>query len=391
MKKYRVSIDLKNLAAIFFVLISIAGCQDNSNSDIRADSPKIVGDFPLKEHWRKDFDSELKAMALGSGMLITGIIDDDGAVIQAFDIATGSSLWKNVLPGNSIDIKIMVVDKSVYVIYAPKLFAMDLNTGDLIFETDIRASSGDEIAAFTDNHIFVIQISEGVYAYDRYTGKLSWQILVGRGNVNVFPAVIATRQLVYIIHGEYLKAVNERDGSLVWQRQIGFHGPAGYAGYRDGILYYSTSNIHYSSNNKIQEEAGTQILALDLGTNSQLWENELGNQGECMATENDGIITITTETIAMSDLKSGEKVWEYYIPLEVYCPPVIMEGVIYLKDFFTNQVIAMKQENGALLGRLDFEDSGWFGYKIPTDNLLSSIEPFPVLAFYSKNSVYVFK
>ena len=128
----RLPCKLINLVVIFLFLITIAGCQKNSNSDIPADSAKIIGKFPLKEHWRKDFDRELNAMALGSGALVTGIVDDDGAVLQAFDMATGSSLWKHEIPGNSIGIDIMVVDKSVYVIYAPKLIAVDLNTGNII-------------------------------------------------------------------------------------------------------------------------------------------------------------------------------------------------------------------------------------------------------------------
>lgn len=371
---------LENVVVMFLFLVTIAGCQNNSNSDVSADSPKIIGNFPLKEHWRRDFDRELNAMALGSGTLVTGIVDDDSAEIQAFDIATGSSLWKHEFPGDSIGIKITIVDKLVYVLYAPKLIAVNLNTGNLFFVTDIGASIGDEIVAFTDKHIFVVQVSEGAFAYDRFTGKPSWQILVGRGNVDVFPDTI--NGLVYIVHGEHLRAINEQDGSLAWKIQIGLHGAVEY---HNGILYYSAS--------KAKGEAETQIHALDVGTRSQLWENELGNEVDCLTMENNGIIAITAETIAMMDTNSGENVWEYYLPLGVYCPPVTVDGVIYLKDGSSNQVIAMEQDNGNLnlLGRLDFEDSGGIGYKIPKDNLLNAINPFSVLVFYLKNSVYVYR
>jgi len=378
MKKRNESINLKIIFALFVLLISTAGCQNHSNSDVPVDLPKSIGDFPLKEHWRKDFDSELKAMALGSGALITGIVNDDGAVIQAFDITTGSSLWKSELSGNSTGINIMMVDKSVYVVFASKLAAIDLDTGDLIFETEIGASIIDEIAAFTDKHIFVVQVSEGVYAYDRSTGKPSWHILVGRGNVDVFPDT--AHQLVYIIHGEYLKAVNVRDGSLAWQKQIGFHGPVEYY---DGFIYYSNSDIKDGLENHLQ--------ALSLETKKAHWDFDLNGEIKCIKATSDSIIAITNQAIARLDRLSGEKIWGYYISPDVYCPPVIMGDVIYLKDGSSNQFIAMEQENGDLLGRLDFEDSGGFGYKISKDNLLSSIYPSPILVFYSKNSVYIYK
>jgi outer membrane protein assembly factor BamB len=380
MEKSRISKKLAILIAMFFILASTGSCRNNSDSQTPEESAQIVGDFPLKEYWKKDLKGELKAMALDSGMLITGIVDNDGAVIQAFDIATGSSLWKSDLPGDSIGINIMMVDKLVYIIFAPKLFAIDLDTGNIIFETDIGASIVDEIAAVSGEQVFVVQVSEGVFAYDRFTGKLSWQIFLGRGNVDVFSDT--THDLVYIVHGEYLKAVNEKDGNLAWQIQIGLHGVVGY---HDGILYYSTS--------KIKGKAETQIQALDLEAKSQLWENELGNEVDCISTENNGVIAIATETIVMVDPKSGEKTWEYYIPLGVYCPLAMLDGVIYLKDGSSNQVVAMQQENGnlILLGRLDFEDSGGIGYKTPRDNLLSSTYPFPLLVFYLNHSVYVYK
>jgi outer membrane protein assembly factor BamB len=379
MKKCTVLVKLDFLCLTILLLISIVGCKNNSNSNsTSSDLPKRIGDFPLELNWKKDLYGELEAMDLQSGVLVTGVVNDKEAVIQAFDITTGSRLWKREISGNGIGINIKIADKSVYVVFSPRLVAMDLMTGDLTFETDIQASDIDEIAGISKDHIFIFRVSEGVYAYNRLTGEMSWRTILGRGNVNVIPDV--THDLVYIIHGEYLDAVYEEDGSVAWQQEIGFHGQVGYY---EGLVYYS--------NNKAKDGLENHLQALSLSTKKQLWNSDLNEEIKCINTTSDNLIVITNQALVNFDRLSGEKIWGYYISQDVYCPPTILRDVVYIKDGFDNQISAYDRENGDLLGSLDFEDSTGIGYKIPKDNLITSVEPFPVLVFYLKNSVYVYK
>jgi outer membrane protein assembly factor BamB len=370
---------IKTGFVVLFVLIIGNGCRDNLESYTLMESPKVIGAFPLKERWKKDFDGDVKAMALGSDLLVAGIIEKDRAVIQAFDVSTGSSRWKSEIPGTGMGIDLTISENVVYAICASKLIALNLDSGEELFQTDIGASIVDEIVAVSDEHVFVVQISEGVYVYDKLTGNLSWQLSLGRGNVDVFWD--AERDLVYIVHGESVRAVNEQDGALAWESRIGPHGAVGY---QDEVLYYSASNV--------KDGAKTDVHAFRIDTKSELWKTELGRDVDCITMQDDGLIAVTTETIAMVDPKLGDKVWEYYIPLGVYCPPIFAGGVIYLKDGSNNQLIAMQQVDGrlSLLGNLDFEDPGGLGYQIPNDNLLYSNDPFPYLAFYLRNLLYVF-
>ncbi len=379
MKKHNLSTKIKILCTLCFLFISTVSCQNNSTSDVPLGTPVSIGDFPLKENWHRDFDNELQAMALGSGVLVTGLTDQNGAVIQAFDMTSGISLWKSNLHGkNNFFTNIVVVDKLVYVIYPPSVFAIDLDTGKLVFENDLGLLGTNEIKAFTDKHIFMVQVSEGVFALDRFTGKLSWQVLLGRGHVDVFSD--NTNKLVYIVHGKYIKAVNELDGSLVWQKDIGFHGPVEFY---DNFMYYP--------NSEIENTPETHLQAVNLNTNDILWDFELTREIQCAKVTSESIIAVTDRTIINLDRLSGEKVWEYYTSPYIYCPLIIIDKVIYLKDGYNNQFIAIAKENGNILGKLDFEDSNGIGYAIPGDNLLSSTYPFNMLAVYLKNSVYVYR
>lgn len=360
-------------------IISIVSCQNKSNSNNPIGAPESIGGFPLQASWHKDFDNELKAMDLDSGVLVTGITDHNGAVIQAFDITSGVSLWKSSLQGNNDSgINIAISDKLVYVIYSSSIFAIDLDTGKLVFGNDFSASSINGIKAFTDEHIFLVQVSEGVFAFDRFTGNLSWQVLLGRGSIDVFPD--SKNKLVYIVHGEYVKAVNETDGSLVWQKEIGLYGSVEFY---EGVIYFS--------NDKTNDSSEIYLQAINLNTNDVMWDFELQREFKCARATNDSIIAITNETIIKLDRLSGKKVWEYYTSPDIYCPIITMNEIIYLKDGTSNQFIAISQENGDKLGYLDFEDSSGLGYPIPEDNLLSTTYPFNVLALYLKNSVYVYK
>lgn len=370
---------IKILCGLCFFLISIVSCQNNSNSNVPIATPASIGNFPLKEYWHKDFDNEIEAIALGSGVLVTGHTDQNGAVIQAFDVTSGKSLWKSNLQGSkNAGINIVIVEKLVYVIYSPSIFAIDLDTGKLVFGNESDTSSIDGIKAFTNKHLFMVKISEGVFAFDRVTGKLSWRVLLGRGQVDVF--LNTTNKLVYIVYGKDVIAVNESDGSIAWQKEIGFLGSS--------EIY---NDVIYFSNSKTDNAPKTYLQAVSLNTNDVLWVYKLTTEIKCIKATSDSIIAVTNDTIIKFDRLSGEKAWAYYTSLNIYCPIIIMDKVIYLKDGGSNEFIAIAEENGDTLGRLDFEDSSGFGYTIPDDNLLSSTYPFNTLALYLKNSVHVYK
>lgn len=379
MKKLNLSKKIKIIFSICLAITSIISCQNKSISQDPISTPESVGNFPLKESWHKDFDNEIKAMALDSGVLVTGITDQNGAVIQAFDINSGVSLWKSNLQGNNnAGINIFIIDKLVYVTYSPSIFAIDLDTGKLVFENNFDAANIAEIKAFTDKYIFIVKISEGVFAFDRFTGLLSWQVLIGRGSIDVFTDT--KHKLVYIVHGEYIKAVNETDGSLVWQKAIDSYSSVEFY---DDFIYYSTE--------KTEDNSELHLKAIDLNVNDVIWDFKLTREIQCARATKDNIIAITEETIINLDRASGKKIWEYYTSPDIYCPIIIMNKVIYLKDGFSNQLIAISQENGSKLGSMDFEDSSWLGYATPEDNLLSSTYTFNTLALYLKNSIYVYK
>lgn len=379
MKKHNLSTKIKILCGLCFLLASTISCQNSSSFNVPIGTPASIGDFPLKENWHKDFDNEIKAMALGSGILVTGFTEQNGAVVQAFDTTSGTSLWKSNFQGsNNAGINIVIVEKLVYVIYSPSIFAIDLDTGKLVFKNYFDTSSIDEINAFTDKHLFMVKISEGVFAFDRFNGQLSWQVFLGRGRVDVFPD--ATNKLVYIVHGKYIMAVNESDGSLAWKKEIGFHG---------SVAFYD--NVVYYPNSETGNTPETHLQAISLNANDVLWDYKLTTEIKCIKAMSDSVIAITNDTIIKFDSLSGEKLWAYYTSANIYCPLIIMDKVIYLKDGDSNEFIAIAEENGDILGRLDFEDSGGIGYAIPDDNLLSSTYPFNTLALYLKNSIYVYK
>jgi outer membrane protein assembly factor BamB len=160
MKKHNLSTRIKILCGLCFLLVSTISCQNNSNLNVPIGTPASIGDFPLKEYWHKDFDNEIKAMALGSGILVTGLTEQNSAVVQAFDITSGASLWKSNLQGsNNAGISIVIIEKLIYVIYSPSIFAIDLDTGKLVFRKYFDTSSIDEIKAFTEKHLFMVKIS----------------------------------------------------------------------------------------------------------------------------------------------------------------------------------------------------------------------------------------
>lgn len=364
--------------SFYFILLSTTiSCLSNSTSATSINTQKAIGDFPLKINWWINLENKVKAMALNSNVLTTGIINNETFVVESFDLETGSSLWVHQFPGDEIG-NITTSNGVVYVISTPELIAMDIDNGNLIFENDIQGSSLDRIVLVSDKHIFIIRISQGVYVYDKFNGELSWQFPLGRGGINVFSD--NDYNLIYIVHGEDIWAVDEGDGTIVWQKQIGDYGAM--KSY-NGKLYFSSSRDQGNTYNYLQ--------SADLDTKEIEWEIKLDSEIECVEATSTSVFVITAQTVNKFDKLSGNKIWGYYISPDIYCPPVITDDVIYLKDGSANQIIAISQEDGNVLGRLDFEDSNWFGYEIPNDNLGFSGSPYSLLVFYVNNFVYVYK
>jgi outer membrane protein assembly factor BamB len=182
-----------------------------------------------------------------------------------------------------------------------KFYAIDWRTGRTIwsFKAKGNISSG---AALTRSTLYFSAYGGGVYALNRFNGKLRWKTTVrgARNNLVPFystPALGGGRLVVGGTDGS-VYALDARDGAQKWR----------YDG--DGYVYGSAAIWH---KRVLLGDFGGGFYALSLKSGRQLWKHSLGPIIGS-ATVMRGLVYISTLRPARTfafDARTGRQVWAF--------------------------------------------------------------------------------
>ena len=162
-------------------------------------------------------------------------------------------LWSKEV-GGQLGYSLIVGDK-VFVSDAG-LHAYDRETG-----AEIWSGAGGGELAYDHGHLFAKDEGAGVQSFDAKTGALQWSFEVQSSRPDIGgwgsgPAVAADG-IVYVPYGPDLAAVDERDGSLLWQAMVNWGG-AVFMPALSGYSVYAVTGCTYP-------------FAYDTETGANLW------------------------------------------------------------------------------------------------------------------------
>ncbi|HFD79628.1 MAG TPA: outer membrane protein assembly factor BamB [Gammaproteobacteria bacterium] len=147
--------------------------------------------------------------------------------IIALDAASGRQLWEAqvaVPHGRSelqrmvdIDANAVLRDGILYVVsYQGRLAAIDLQSGQLVWNRDMSAYAG---IAVDESQVYVSDADSVVWALDRATGASLWRQSKLRRRMLTGPAVVSAYVAVGDFEG-YLHLLSRFDGSIVGRRKV---------------------------------------------------------------------------------------------------------------------------------------------------------------------------
>lgn len=275
-----------------------------------------------EQAWSADGFGQLESTgAIAGDRIITAGFSN---LVQALDRLTGEVLWSfhtdYFAQGSPL-----IVDDRVYLATDHMMYALDLQTGTLVWKTPtgnegtymgspaydngvlyttggrlliaLEADSGKEIWRVTKDEMFLgLAVANGMvyvgnwdlnlYAFDQSTGKEKWKFPARAGGM-FWSAPAVDGDTVYAGNiDKYLYAIDAKTGELRWEFQTG-GGAVSEAAVADGVVYVSDSSHEFP-------RGARHLYALDAETGEQLWMFESVSTFLPAPALGDGTIYITS-------------------------------------------------------------------------------------------------
>jgi outer membrane protein assembly factor BamB len=302
--------------------------------------PVETGSFPLTEAWSFQTSNDIIAIAVSDNYVIIGTGGRNGDLYR-IDFNSRTEVWHQRLTGESQNMQLIISDQSVFVSYANSLFALEVTDGRLLWTVFDMNTLVDKLVTFSNSHIFVEKVSENITAYDRNSGSIDWTIPIGRGHVSLFYE--DDTDLVYKFQGSWIAAIDDETGVITREK---YYESIDYVVYENGKMYYS-----------IDDDAIRNILfAYDLERDTLLWEIPLDSAIKGIYPIMDSLVIVTAYSLAVVNYQVGEITWEIMVYPDFYSAPAILGSFIYIRNTTANELLAIRFEDGKVLGSLDF---GW--------------------------------
>jgi outer membrane protein assembly factor BamB len=303
-----------------------------------SNTPVASGEFPLAEAWSFQAPSNITALESSDGIVIIGTSKEHAGLL-AVDAELGTEIWHLELPGSGTVMQILVSDQMVFSTYANSIYAVEKDTGQLIWTGRGLNTFVDNIVGYSELHVYVEKVSESVVAYSKTSGEVKWSIPIGRGQVNIHYDVLS--KLAFLFQGTQIAVIVDETGILV--RDIQYESIDNVV-YDDGMIYYTSE----------EDQTRNTIFAFDLDADRLMWEIPLGNQIRGVYHVDDNLIVVTADTLGLVNPRLGMKIWEMAISPDHYGPPVIVDNVVFIRNSTGNEAIAFSLDTGERLGSLDF-------------------------------------
>jgi len=262
--------------------------------------------------WQTEVGSTwLMPPLLADGILYTG--SGDG-VLYALDAETGEQLWSKEGFGQLESTGAIAGDIIVTGGYSQVVKALDRKTGEEIwsFTTDHFVQGAPLIV---DDRVYIATDHE-VYALDLESGQLIWK--TATGSEGAFMGAPAFEDgVIYTTGGKLLLVLDAETGKEVWRKEkdemfLGLSVANGlvYVGNWDQTLY-----------------------AFDQSTGTEKWS--FGGAGlfwSAPAATDDAVYAGSDQTVFALDAQSGELLWSFEMQSQSASEPLIADGVVYVSD-----------------------------------------------------------
>ena len=253
----------------------------------------------------------------------------DGTIYAADE--TADERWRTEVPGSVVSCA--VGDGRVYAATGidgtHRLYALAVDSGDVIWENGLDAFPITSAPVFHDGHLLIQ--SGGVASFEPADGALRWRYEVDTDGSPVHaPTTIPATggRFIYASFEENpgLLAVDIETGDRVWDvSSIAFASPVAH----DGVVY-----VGAVSPESITGSRDEKFYAYDGSDGTQLWSNAIGQAASFGPVLQDDVVYATAgrshDTLYALETTSGETMWEYEFETQSISQPIAADGSLYV-------------------------------------------------------------
>lgn len=278
-----------------------------------------------KERWRFNLPGSFLSPAVAGDRLFVRAEAGEDGFIFALSLDAGAKLWQYRFPavGSSYDnvgghvTSPLVVEKQVLVGAARSLYALDVETGAVVWEYALQSPVASSVAV-TDGLVYVSDFTH-LYALSVADGSEKWRFEFD--TVSLFFAPVVLAEQVIITSFDTVYSLGRSTGELLWAKQLpGLEIiPAGAYGEQ---IYVKSTNVLVALNNTDGAELwryatlnfislpavtaehlyvidrygeGSQVLALGRADGQEVWRSDMEQLARSAPTVAAGKVFVRTE------------------------------------------------------------------------------------------------
>ena len=219
-------------------------------------------------------------------------------------------MWKkNIGEHNGENFDIFNVENFLFAATSDgKIKKLDIETGDTLWEKDIKITIASGISGDADNLLF--STTDGFLWCMNHDGELIWKVLLD-GIVNSLP-IIYDSKVVVKINSYKIIQMNIIDGSVIWKYQAAI----------PPLTFKSEGKLAFSDNVVYLGLPGGKLIAIDSPTGGLVWESNISRAKGATDIERANDITshpvidgpviygVTTNgDISSLDRRNGKTIW----------------------------------------------------------------------------------
>jgi eukaryotic-like serine/threonine-protein kinase len=249
--------------------------------------------------------------------------------VRALDRHTGEVLWSfNTV--SFVQASPLIIDDRVYIATDRALYALDLLSGELQWETPTGNEDSFMGAPAYEEDIIYTTVGKHLLAVDNTSGKELWRIQ----HNEPFTALAVANQMIYVGNFDgFFYAFDQETGAEKWKFQSG------------GIFWAGPAvegDIVYAGNDDV-------VYALKAQTGEQRWKFQMAGNGVSDLTISDGVVYVSDSShefprgprhLYALDAASGEELWTFQVVSTFLPTPALDKDMIYVTT--TGEVFALR-------------------------------------------------
>ncbi len=274
--------------------------------------------------------------AIVNGILYIGAMDSN---LYAVNVIDGSLIWVFHSDGVIHSSPAVSDDKVYFLSEAGSFYALDADTNDVIWQTQVGDGPWDwSSPAVHNGYVFIASSAGYVYRLDANTGEPNWSKFIGGSPDG--PMAVANGKVYSGTHnfgnGEpTLAALDEITGQIIWTYDyylyhnnvvgmVNNNGAAVADGDNDGNLevYFGVYNWNGTDD---------QAVCLDEANGVEIWTTNIGGSSTSTPAVHNGKVFIGSDDgkLYVLNAVTGEVICDYQTGSAVWAAPAVADGKVF--------------------------------------------------------------